>query len=95
MDEDGCPTKDQPFPQSTKILHKLVPLWEHSIHKWGQLLGRGPDGRPYFFDDKELQRANPTLQSPIIQPLRKALTYLRALLASTDAAHWTKLRQRI
>jgi hypothetical protein len=34
MDEDGCPTKDQAFPQSTKILHKLVPLWEHSIHNW-------------------------------------------------------------
>jgi hypothetical protein len=95
MDKDGCPMKDQPFPQSTKILHKLVPLWEHSIYEWGQLLGRGPNGRPYFLDDRELQWASPTLQSPIPQPLRKALTYLCGLLASTDPAQWTKLRQRI
>ena len=26
MDEDGCPETDQPFPQSIKILQRLVPL---------------------------------------------------------------------
>ncbi len=87
MDEDGCPTKDQPFSQPTKTHHKLVPVWEHSIHDWGQLLGRGPNGRPYFLDDRELQWANPTLPSPLPQPIRKALAYLRALMVSTDPAH--------
>jgi hypothetical protein len=54
-DEDGCPAEEQPFPQKTIILQKLVPLRDHSIHAWAQILGRGPDGRPYFLDDRELQ----------------------------------------
>ena len=53
-DEDGCPAEEQPFLKKTKILHKLVPLWEHSIHAWAQIQGRGPGGRPYFLDDREL-----------------------------------------
>jgi len=32
MDEDGCPETDHPFPQPTKILQRLVPLWTHAIH---------------------------------------------------------------
>ena len=74
MDDDGCPTEDQPFPQATKILHKLAPLWEHSIHEWAHILGRGPDGRPYFLDDRELQWANPTMRTPIPQSLATAPT---------------------
>ena len=70
MDEDGCPTKEQPYPQPIKILQKLVPLWEHSIHDWAKILGRGPDGRPYFLDDRELQWANPTLRTPFHQSLQ-------------------------
>jgi hypothetical protein len=87
MDEDGCPAEEQAFPLKNRILPKLVPLWEHSIHKWAQILGRGPDGHPYFLDHKELQWANPTLRTPPPKSLLTALTYLRALLASTDPAH--------
>ncbi len=53
-DEDGCPEEEQPFPPPTKILQRLVPLWEHSIIDWARILGRDPDGRPYFLDDREL-----------------------------------------
>jgi hypothetical protein len=94
-DEDGCPREDQPFPQATTILYKLAPLWEHSIHEWAQILGRGPDGRPYFLDDRELRWANPTMRSPIPQSLATALTYLRALLASTDPITWEQLKRSI
>ena len=55
MDEDGCLEEEQPVSPPTKILHRLVPLWEHSVHEWAQILGRGPDGHPYFLNDKELQ----------------------------------------
>ena len=54
-DEDGCPAEEQPFPPTTKILRRLAPLWEHSLHDWAQHLGRGLDGRPYFVDGMELQ----------------------------------------
>ena len=67
-DEDGCPAEEQPFPTIINILQKLVPLWEHSIHTWAQILGRGPDGRPYFLDDRELQWANHTLSTPHQRP---------------------------
>jgi hypothetical protein len=54
LDEDGCPEEEQPFPSPTSLLHHLVPLWEHNLHSWGQLLGRAADGRPYFHTDHEL-----------------------------------------
>jgi hypothetical protein len=95
-DENGCPAEEQPFPPTTIILQKLVPLWEHSIHEWAQILGRGLYGRPYFLDDRELQWANPTLRTPLPQTFQAALTYLfRALSASTDPAHWDKLKRSI
>ena len=75
-DADGCPEEAQPFPPIIKILQKLVPLWEHSIHEWAQILGRGQDGRPYFLDERELQWANPTLCTPPPPSLLTALTYL-------------------
>ncbi len=40
-DEDGCPAEEQPFPPTTKILQKLVPLWEHSIYEWAQIINPG------------------------------------------------------
>jgi hypothetical protein len=94
-DEDGCPEEEQHFPPSTNILPKLVPLWEHSIYEWAQILGRGPDGRPYFLDDKEMQWAIPNLHTPLPQTLLAALTYLRAHLASTDPPHWENLKRSI
>jgi hypothetical protein len=93
MDKDGCPVEEQPFPQPTKILHRLVPLWEFSIHDWAQILGRGPDGGPYFLDERELKWANPTMRTPLPQPLLAALTYLRALLASANPDNWAKLKK--
>jgi len=96
MDEDGCPEEEQPFPlPSTKLLQKLVTLWEHSIHDWAQILGRGPDGRPYFLDDNKLQWANPTTRTPLPHTLLAALAYLLALLASTDPTHCDNLKRSI
>jgi hypothetical protein len=54
MDEDGCPAKKQPFPPVINVLQRLVPLWEHAVHTWAQILGRGPNGRPYLLDDREI-----------------------------------------
>ncbi len=93
MDEDGCPTEKKLFPPTINILQRLVPLWESSIHTWAQILGRGPDGRPYFLDDREMQWANPTMRTPLPQTLRDALTYLRTLLSSQDPDHWTQLKR--
>jgi hypothetical protein len=95
MDEDGCPAEEQPFPSTTKVLQKLIAFWEHFIHEWAQIIGRGPDGCPYFLDDKVLQWANPNLGTPLPQTLLAALTYLRALLASTDPSHSKKLKRSI
>ena len=77
MDEDGCLEEDQPSPPPRiKILQRLVPLWEHSVLDKAQILGLGPNGRPYFLDDRELQWANPAMQTHLPQPLLAALTYL-------------------
>jgi hypothetical protein len=54
LDEDGCPLEAQPFPQPTRLLRQLAPLWEHGFHNWSQIICRGPDGRPYFIDEREL-----------------------------------------
>ena len=91
----GCPAEEQHFPPPTKFLQRLVPLWEHSIHDWEQILGRGPDCLPYFLDGRELQWANPTMRTPLPQPLLSVLTYMRALLSSTDPAQWAKLERGI
>ncbi len=55
LDENGCPLEVQPFPHVTLLLRKLTPLWEHGFHNWSQVLCRGPDGHPYFMDERELQ----------------------------------------
>ena len=55
LDEDGCPQEVQPLPHATYLLRKLAPIWEHGIHNRSQILCRGPDGRPYFTEDRELQ----------------------------------------
>ena len=54
LDEDGCPLEVQPFPHMTLLLRKLAPLWEHGFHNWSQVMCRGPDGRPYCLDEREL-----------------------------------------
>jgi hypothetical protein len=88
LDEDGCPLKLQPFPDTTSILKKLTALWDNGILEWAQILGRDPNGRPYFLDDRELMWANPTLRFPITQKLAQSLKYLRALLSSTGWEDW-------
>ena len=52
-DLEGCKSHNQPFPPPLFILQKLSPLWEHGVHNWTQILGRAPDGRPYFLDERE------------------------------------------
>ena len=43
----------------------------------------------------ELQWANPTMKLPLPQPLTTAITYLPALLSSTNHEQWAKLRRKI
>ncbi len=69
LDEDGCPLKLQPFPDTTSILKKLTALWDNGILEWSQILGRDPNGRPYFLDEREMIWANPSLRFPITQKL--------------------------
>ena len=95
FDEEGCPSEIQSFPQATHLLGKLSPLWEHGIHNWFQVLCRGPDGHPYFLDERELQWANPNMQFPLPAALTRALQYLRILLSSTDHAQWSSIRHKL
>jgi hypothetical protein len=76
LDEDGCPEEEQPFPNPTSMLHHLVPLWDHNLHSWGQLLGRAADGRPYFYTDHELEWANPSLRFSLPEPLSTGIHFL-------------------
>ncbi len=80
---------------TTFILHKLAPLWGHGIHGWAQILGRGPDGRPYFIDDREIQWANPTMSFPLPQRLNHALKYLRTRFSSKNDKDWRGLKTKI
>jgi hypothetical protein len=59
LDEDRCPLQIQAFPAAAFIIKKITPLWYHGIHDWTQILGRAPNGRPFFLADKELQWASP------------------------------------
>jgi len=94
-DPEGCPVKNQPFPQPMFILQKLTPLWDHGIHNWKHILGRTPGVRPYFFDEREFKWANPTMSFPLSQALSHALHYLRVMLSSRDAASWRRLKSII
>ena len=85
----------QPFPQATYLLRKLVPLWEHGINNSSQNLCRGPNGRPYFMEDSELQWANPSIKFSILEELTRALAYLRVLLSSKDHTHCLSLCQQL
>ena len=87
LDEGGCPLEVQPFLQATFLLTKLAPLWERGIHNWSQILCRGPDGRLYFLEERELQWVNPSMLLLLQEALTGALTYLGMLLSSKDLAH--------
>jgi len=96
LDEDGCSLEVQPFPQATHLLLKLAPLWELGIYNLSQILCHGPNGRPYFLEERELQWAKPSLHFPLLsESLTQALKYLRVILSSTDPAHWQSLCQRL
>ncbi len=87
--------ENQPFPPAMLLLQKLPPLSEHGLHTWSRILGRALDGRPYFIDERELQRAIPTMNFLLPQALTQALQYLRDLLFSTDAENWCRLSKNI
>jgi hypothetical protein len=76
LDKDGCPLEVRPFPQATLLFRKLAPLREHVIHNWSQIICRGPDGRPYFMEERELQWANPSIKFPLPEAFPRALDYL-------------------
>jgi hypothetical protein len=95
LDEDDCPLQTQPFPEAMFILKKLTLLWDHGIHDWSQLLGRAPNGRPYFLDERELQWANPSTTISLPQKLAHSLKYLRTLLSSKSPDDWRLLKPRI
>jgi hypothetical protein len=85
----------QLFPQHTLLLQKLAPLWENGFHNWAQIIGRAPDGRPYFLEDKELTWANHLVRFPFPQNLVHALTYLKVTLASTSIDHWHIFKRKV
>ncbi len=87
--------KIQTFPESRFILKKLTPLLDHGILEWSQILGRAPNGRPYFLDERELQWANPSMIFPLPQKLAHALKYLRTLLSSKSPEDWRLLKPRV
>jgi hypothetical protein len=95
LDEDGCPLEVQPFPQTTLLLRKLARLWEHGIHRCSQIICRGSDNRPYFMEERELQRANSSIKFPLPEALTRALDYLTALLSSKDPTQWLSLCQKL
>ena len=95
LDEDGRPLEVQPFPHATLLLRKLAPLWEHGIHTWSQIICRGPDGRPYFMEERELKWANPSIKFPLLEALTRALDYIRILLSSKDPTHWLSLCRKL
>jgi len=63
-DTEGYPLGNQPSPPPLFTLQKLSSLWEHGVHNWTQILGRAPDGRPYFLYEQEIKWANPTTRLP-------------------------------
>ena len=88
LDNDGCPLDKRSFPQATVLIRKLALLWEHGVHTWAQILCRGPDGRLYFPEERELQWANPPMHFTLPEALALAVKCLRAMLSSTDSSHW-------
>jgi len=91
LDGDGCLLEVQLFPLSTLLLRKLAPLWEHWFHNWSQIICRGPNGRPYSMEERELHWANPSVKFLLPDALTRALDYLMALLSSKDTNHWQSL----
>ncbi len=85
----------QPFPASTLILKKQTPLWDHGVHDWTQIIGREPNGRPYFLDDREFQWANPSMGFPLPQDLTHSLKYLRTLFSSKSPEQWRLLTPKV
>ena len=95
MDDDGCPPDTHPFLQATLLLQNLAPLWVHGDHTWAQILCRGPDGRPYFLEERELQWANPIMHFPFPKVLTQTIKYPRELLSSMDSSHWQSICGKI
>jgi hypothetical protein len=95
LDEDGCPLEVQPFPQAAFLLRKLASLWEHGIHNWSQIVCRGPNGRPYFMEDREMQWAKPSIKFPLPEALTRALDYLRILLSTRDHTQLLSLCKKL
>jgi len=93
LDENGCPLEVQPIPQAMILLRKLAPLYEHGIHSWSQIICRGPDDRPYFMEERELQWANPSIKFRLQEALTRALDYLGILLSSKDHTQRVSLCQ--
>jgi len=73
----------------------MTPLWEHGFYNWAQIMGRAPDGRPYFLEDREIIWANPSIWFPLSQTLTHALKYLRATLSSTSVTQRSRLKKHI
>ena len=92
MDTNGCPTEDQPFPRPPTSYTDNPSYGNIKYTNGFRSYGKAMAGRPYFLDDHELHRANPTMKTFLPQPLTAALIYLRAILSSTDTAQWKKLK---
>jgi hypothetical protein len=51
--------------------------------------------RQNFIEEREMQRANPTVKFPLPKALNGALDYLRILLFSKDHTQWLSIYQKL
>ena len=58
-------------------------------------MGRGPYGRHYFLDERELQWASPGMHFPLPQARIRALKDPKAVLSSTDTSIWRRHHNKI
>ena len=90
-----APSRYNTSPRRRSSFENSLPLWEHGFHNWSQIMYRGPNGRPYFMEERELQWTNPSIKFPLQDAPIRALDYLMALLSSKDPPHWQSLCQEL
>jgi ribonuclease HI len=98
---DALPLDEPAFPPHLYVLRKLAPIWAHGIYRWDTLIcSSKPRGRPsanaptpslLLRTHAQLLRANPSL--PTSGTLPAAITFLHALLTSTDMKHFKRIKE--
>ena len=91
IDEDGCPTINQPYTRTSQILCNLTPLWEHNVHTRAQAARISPNARPYFLSEAELIWTSLQLAVKIFLTLQKRFLYCRKLMQAESPDHINNL----